>query len=109
MSLYDESDFIDTVDENGKPGPRVPETWLGTSHAEGLKKKGRTRSSSTQQTRQEPPPPAGPTEPAGNASRDDWAAFAKAKGATDEDLVDDQGEPLGRDELRAKYGTPSGS
>jgi hypothetical protein len=45
-------------------------------------------------------------EPAGNASRDDWVAFARLMGATDEDLVDDDGKDLGRDQLREKYGTP---
>lgn len=46
-------------------------------------------------------------EPKGNASREDWANFAKAKGALDEDLVDEDGEELGRDALREKYGTPA--
>jgi len=45
-------------------------------------------------------------EPAGNASRDDWVAFARLMGASDEDLVDADGKDLGRDQLREKYGTP---
>lgn len=42
--------------------------------------------------------------PAGNASRDDWAAYATSKGATQEETkpVDEGG--LSRDDLRAKYG-----
>lgn len=42
--------------------------------------------------------------PAGNASRDDWAAYAASKGAPDEETcpVDEGGLP--RDDLRAKYG-----
>lgn len=42
--------------------------------------------------------------PAGNASRDDWAAYATGKGAPAEETkpVDEGG--LSRDDLRAKYG-----
>jgi hypothetical protein len=40
----------------------------------------------------------GPEKPAGNASRDDWVAYAKAMGATDEDL-----EGYSRDEIRDDY------
>lgn len=42
--------------------------------------------------------------PAGNASRDDWAAYATSKGAPEEETrpVDEGG--LSRDDLRAKYG-----
>ncbi|WP_278255587.1 hypothetical protein [Nocardioides convexus] len=36
-----------------------------------------------------------------------WVEFAKTKGAKDEDLVDAEGKPLSRDDLRAKYGTSS--
>lgn len=46
-------------------------------------------------------------EPAGNASTEEWVAFARLKGATDEDLVDEDGKPLGRDVLREKFGAPS--
>lgn len=46
-------------------------------------------------------------EPAGNANREEWAAYARLKGATDEDLVDEDGKDLGRDVLREKYGTPA--
>jgi hypothetical protein len=42
-------------------------------------------------------------QPSGNASRDEWAAWALAHGATDEDLLGDDGEPLGRNELRDKF------
>lgn len=42
--------------------------------------------------------PAGANQPTGNASRGEWARFAKSQGATDEDL-----EGLGRNEIRAKY------
>lgn len=44
-------------------------------------------------------------EPKGNASTADWVAYAKSKGAADADLVDENGDALGRDELKAKYGT----
>lgn len=42
-------------------------------------------------------------QPSGNASRDEWEAYARAHGATDEDLLGDDGEPLGRNELRDKF------
>jgi hypothetical protein len=45
-------------------------------------------------------------EPAGNASAADWAAYARTRGATDEDLVDAEGKPLKRDALREKYQSP---
>lgn len=53
--------------------------------------------------------PKGPEKtngkPAGNASRDDWAAYAASKGAPEEDTKPvDQGG-LSRDDLRAKYGS----
>lgn len=47
-----------------------------------------------------------PVEPAGNGSLEDWVAYARKVGAEDEDLVDDKGEPLKRDALKAKYATP---
>lgn len=48
-----------------------------------------------------------PEPPPGNASRDDWAAYALSVGASEEDLVDEDGNDLGRDALREKYGTPA--
>lgn len=41
----------------------------------------------------------GDDRPAGNASRDDWAAYALAQGADEADV-----EGLSRDELREQYG-----
>ncbi|HEY1118753.1 MAG TPA: hypothetical protein VGE43_13655 [Acidimicrobiales bacterium] len=59
----------------------------------------------------DPPAESVQTEqPAGNASRDEWAAYALSlDGVTDADLVDDEGKDLGRDALREKYGTPPAS
>lgn len=45
-----------------------------------------------------------PKPPAGNARAEDWEAYARLCGAGDADLVDVDGEPLGRDALREKYG-----
>lgn len=45
----------------------------------------------------------GSQEPGGNATGAVWAAYARTRGATDEDLVDAEGKPLGRDALREKY------
>ena len=41
-------------------------------------------------------------EPSGNAGRDEWVAFARTQGAPDDELGEDG---LGRNELRAKYGS----
>jgi hypothetical protein len=41
--------------------------------------------------------------PSGNASRDEWAAYALSQGATEADLLDADGDPLGRNELRDKF------
>lgn len=46
--------------------------------------------------------------PAGNASRDDWAAYARSVGATEDDLTGDDGQPLGRDAIRDTY-APTGT
>lgn len=105
-------DFVDVVDEEGNDlGYQVPKHWGADQLAPGAKKKtGRSSSSSTSgsaSTQQAPAKPEG--EPAGNASTEDWVAYAKSKGATDEDLKDEQGEPLGQKALREKYGTPTGS
>jgi hypothetical protein len=45
-------------------------------------------------------------EPAGNAATEEWVAYAKTKGATDEDLKDEKGDPLGQKALREKFGAP---
>ena len=55
-------------------------------------------------------PPTPPLEePAGNASTEAWLEYARSKGASEEDLVDEDGKPLTRDALRDKFGTPAGS
>ena len=111
--LLASKDFVDVVDADGNDlGYQVPKHWGADQLAPGAKKKaGRSSSSSTSGTSGTPAPPADPgTEPAGNASREVWAKYATTvKGATEQDLVDDKGEPLGRDEIRTKYGTPPAS
>lgn len=115
--LLAEKDFVEVVDAEGNDLPAVPKHWGTDQLPAGAEKKTRTRSNSTRSTsgstgttRTEPPPPPADTEPAGNASTEAWADYAvKVKGAKPDDLVDEQGEPLGRDELRAKFGTPAGS
>lgn len=42
--------------------------------------------------------------PKGNASREEWAVYAKTKGATDEELAEPADGGLSRDELRELYG-----
>jgi len=47
-------------------------------------------------------------EPAANATTEAWAEYARTKmGASPDDLLDADGQPLGRNALREKYGTPS--
>ena len=50
-------------------------------------------------------PPYADEAPKGNASREEWAAFAASKGAPDEETAEEGG--LTRDELRAKYEKPA--
>jgi hypothetical protein len=108
-----EKDFVEVVDAEGNELPSVPKHWGEDQLAPGAKFKkkasGRNSSSSGKDGGKDGggSDPATPEEPAGNASTEAWAEFAKTKGATDADLVDSDGKPLGRDEIRAKYGTPS--
>lgn len=47
-------------------------------------------------------------EPAGNATTEAWVEYARTrKGASPEDLLNDDGKPLGRAALVAKFGTPA--
>lgn len=112
--FLEKKDFVEVVDAEGNDLPSVPKHWGEEQLAPGakFKKKSSSRSSSSDGGKTGGKAgggsdPASPEEPAGNASTEVWAEFAKSKGATDADLVDDDGKPLGRDEIRAKYGTPS--
>lgn len=107
--LLEKSDFVKVVDTEGNDLPPVPKHWTAADLPAGAKKKSGNSSSSTASSSSSSSSQSGPTEPAGNASREDWATYAvDVKGATPEDLVVD-GKELTRDELKAKYGTPSGS
>lgn len=46
-------------------------------------------------------------EPDGNASRDEWVAYAKSKGAPEDETKPKDDGGLGRDALREKYGSKS--
>jgi hypothetical protein len=47
-------------------------------------------------------------EPGPGQARAKWEVYARTvKGASDEDLVDEDGKPLKRDALVEKYGTPA--
>lgn len=50
-----------------------------------------------------PAPPAPDSAPAGNASRDTWAAHATKRGAPEEDTRPEKEGGLSRDQLREKY------
>lgn len=52
-----------------------------------------------------PAPPTEDAQPAGNADRATWAAWAEKKGATADELKDQADGGLSRDDLRAKYGS----
>jgi hypothetical protein len=45
--------------------------------------------------------------PKGNASRDEWAAYAVTQGAPDEEIIPVEDGGLSRDDLKAKYGVVS--
>lgn len=103
--FLEEKDFVEVVDADGNELPPVPKHWGEDQLAPGakvVKKSGKSsakaKDSAKDQANTDDEPPAG------NASREDWETYAKANGATDADLVDEQGEPLGRDALRDKFG-----
>lgn len=107
-----DKDFVTVVDAEGEELPSVPKHWDEDLLPAGASKKSARSSSTTRSssnTGGSNTPPVDPdAEPKGNASRDDWAAWAtRVKGATEDDLKDEQGEPLGREAIRAKFGTPS--
>lgn len=106
--LLTEKDFVSVVDADGNDLPPVPKHWGEEQLPAGAKKKSKAKSSSSSSSSGKASGQSGDAEPAGNASRDDWAAYAtKVKGAKAEDLVDADGKDLGRDELREKFGTPA--
>jgi len=47
--------------------------------------------------------PASSDLPAGNASAEDWTAYALAHGKTEADLNGEDGKPLGRDAIKALF------
>jgi hypothetical protein len=98
---YQDGDMVKVVNEAGEVQPDpVPSAWVGTD----LLPAGTKKATSTEVSKAESDDPN--AEPAGNASRDDWATYAtNVKGASPEDLVGDDGKDLTRDQLREKYGT----
>ncbi|UIU47070.1 hypothetical protein [Microcystis phage MinS1] len=109
--LLTEKDFVDVVDEEDNVVGSVPKHWGADQLAPGLKKKGRSSSSSSSSSSgsgsSTPPARKSGEEPKGNASTDEWTAYAREKGATDADLLDADGKPLGQQALREKFGTPA--
>lgn len=108
-----EKDFVAAYDAEGNElGYKVPKHWGPEELPAGVTtKKPKSASSSAAgsntggNTKAVPDPDA---EPSGNATTEAWAEYAvKVKGAKPEDLLDDKGDPLGRDELRTKYAAPS--
>jgi hypothetical protein len=113
MSKYKQSDMVDVVDAEGLaiPGlPQVPKAWLESKAGlvpPGTKKgKPKDPAADTSSASSSPAPtPRKPgEEPKGNASTEEWEAYAKEKGAKAEDLLDDKAEPLSRDALKEKFG-----
>jgi hypothetical protein len=75
---------------------------VSTEAAERLVAKGMV-----EKTRDLPPnptPPTGDQPPAGNASREAWAAYATTKGAPETETASVEDGGLPQRELRAKYG-----
>lgn len=108
MKTYTEKDMVDVVDEAGNDLSAIPKAWLGTDLVPaGVKQKSKSSGSSSSSSSSSTPAARQPgEEPKGNASTEEWAAYAREKGATDDDLIVD-GKELTRDELKAKYGTPA--
>lgn len=112
MSMYTKSDMVEVVDAEGLaiPGlPQVPKAWLeskaglvppGTKKGKPKDPNADASSSGSAATPRKPG-----EEPKGNASMDEWVAYAKEKGATDEDLLDDKAEPLSYADIKAKFGS----
>lgn len=112
MKLYTAKDMVKVVDEAGNDLAPVPKSWLGTDLLPvGVKaKKGGSKSEPTKSKSEGGSKSKGKPEgePAGNASAAEWESYAREfKGASEDDLKDEAGEPLGRDALRAKFGTKS--
>ena len=110
--LLTEKDFVEVVDADGNPLPSVPKHWGEDQLAPGAKTKSKPAKKAASSSGSGSKSGSGDgekadDEPAGNASTEAWVKFAKSKGATDDDLKDAAGEPLGREELKAKYGTPA--
>lgn len=120
-------DFVEVVGPDGEDLPSVPKHWGEEQLPPGasFKKKSRGSSSSVHNSSASTAPPTQPpapdatstthrstpdvpnpdvAPPAGNASTEAWVEWAKTvKGATDDDLKDADGEPLKRDDIKAKY------
>lgn len=109
--LLKKSDFVAVVDAEGNDLPSVPKHWTADDLPVGAKKKSGASARSASMTSgggQTPPPADSNAEPAGNASTEAWVDYAtRVKGAKPEDLVDEKGDQLNRDALRAKFGTPA--
>lgn len=101
--LLVEKDFAEVVDADGNALPSVPKHWTEDDLAPGasFKKKSAKASGSTSGGSNTP----ADGEPKGNASRDEWAAYATTKGAPDEETKPVEDGGLSRDDLKAKYGT----
>lgn len=109
-NAFKKSDFVEVVDADGNAIPTMPvapKSWLGTALVPPGTKKGKPKSdddASTSSSSSSTPAKREPgTEPAKNASRDEWAAYAVEKGAQPDDLLDDKGEELDRGALIEKY------
>lgn len=107
--LLTDKDFREVVDEEGNDLPPVPKHWgedqlaLGasfkrkTARASSSSSSGGSAGGGGQQSGQD-------AEPKGNASREDWAAYATKKGAPEEETKPVEDGGLSRDDLKAKYG-----
>ena len=97
---YTEDDMVSVIDGiTGEPMEHpVPKAWIGTD----LLPPGSKKASETKVAKANKSAAEGDggqlTEPAPNAQKKTWVAYAKAQGASDDDL-----KGLGRDEIRDRY------
>ena len=107
--ILPEDHWVTVKDAAGNDLPPVPSHWTQDDLPAGAKMGKKVRKGSLVAPPEEPEededsvPAGSAVEPAGNASREAWEAFARAQGASEDDLKAADGSPLGRDELRAKY------
>lgn len=104
--LLTEKDFREVVGPDGEDLPSVPKHWGEDQLAPGATFKAKPAKSGSGSGSGSGSTPPADGEPKGNASREDWVAYATTKGAPEEETKPVEDGGLSRNDLKAKYGTP---